>query len=499
MDFAILIGAAVLLLAIGAATFSSRLGLPSLLLFLALGMVLGDAGVGIRFSDAGLAHNLGFAALVLILAEGGLTTSWPTIRPVFVPAAVLATVGIGVSIAAVAIFVHLVVGLGWAEAVLLGAILSPTDSAAVFSVLRKVPIPARIGAVLEGESGLNDAPTVILVTVATGLTVGSEQHGGILDVAALFAVELIGGLLLGVAVGVLGIAIMRSVVLPTSSLTPLATMGWCIVSYGLGAWLHLSGFAAVYVASMLLGNASLAHRRATRSFFEGIAWVAQIGLFVMLGLLASPARLTWSTVLAALGVGLFLTFIARPLSVMATLTPFRFPWREQAFVSWAGLRGAVPVILCTIPMAGGVPAASRIFDVVFVFVIIFTLLQAPLLPPLARSLGLIDPNALSELDVESAPLEKINAELFYVKIPAGSRLRGVSISELRLPPGSLVSLIVRDGHSFAPGEADLLKAGDEVLVVTGAEQRGAVEERLRVVDRRGRLARWLDHTQPAEG
>lgn len=498
MDLALLIGAAVLLVAVGAATFSSRLGLPSLLLFLGLGLAMGDAGLGIRFSDASLAHNLGFAALVVILAEGGLTTQWSTIRKALGPASLLATVGIGVSVSVIAVFAHYVVGVDWAEAVMMGAILSPTDSAAVFSVLRKVPIPSRIGAILEGESGLNDAPTVILVTVAAGIASGQGEHTGMGQIAGVFALELFGGLAVGIAIGVLGVATMRSFALPSTSLTPLAAMGWCVLSYGLGSWVHVSGFAAVYVTSMLLGNGGLPHRRATRSFFEGIAWVAQIGLFVMLGLLASPGRLNWSTVAAAVGIGALVTLVARPLSVVACLTPFRVGPRAQAFVAWAGLRGAVPIILATVPMAAGLPAATRLFDIVFVFVIIFTFLQGPTLPLAARWLGLAEEQPASELEVEAAPLEKISAELLYVKVPQDSRLRGVSITELRLPARAVVSLIVRDGSGFAPVDADIVKTGDELLVVTPAVDRIAVEERLRQVDLEGRLAGWTRDVAAAD-
>lgn len=490
MDFAILIGAVVLLAAVGAAKIGSRLGLPSLLLFLGLGLLLGDSGLGIRFDDPALAHSLGFAALVIILGEGGFTTSWPTIRSVLAPAALLATVGVAVSVGVVATFAHFVIGLPWPASVLVGAILSPTDSAAVFSVLRGLPLPAKMGAVLEGESGLNDAPTVLLVTATASLAVGHGPEGGIPAVIGLIVVELVGGLAIGAAVGVLGVVALRSFALPSSSLFPLATLAWILLSYGLGTWLHMSGFAAVYVAALLLGNAALPHRRATVSFLEGLAWIAQIGLFVMLGLLASPHAITWQNAVESLIIGAVLTFVARPLAVFVCLAPFRVSPRAHVFVSWAGLRGAVPIILATIPMEMGYARAQLLFHVVLVLVVVFTLLQAPTLPWVARRLRLVTGNETSAIDIESAPLDKIRAELLHVRVPEGSKLRGVAVRELRLPRHAFVSVIIRDGDSAAPEPHDRLRDGDELLIVARSTDRPSVEARLRDIERHGRLARW---------
>jgi cell volume regulation protein A len=254
--------------------------------------------------------------------------------------------------------------------------------------------------------------------------------------------------------------------------------------------LHLSGFAAVYVCALVLGNAQLPHRIATRSFVEGIGWIAQIGLFVMLGLLASPNRIDADRVVDAVAGGLFLTLVARPLSVLATAVWFRLPAREQLFLSWAGLRGAVPIVLATIPLARGVAGAEFLFDVVLVFVLVFTAVQAPTLAPVARWLGLLDDESARDIDVEVAPLDQISADLLQVRIPPKSRLAGVEVGELRLPEDTVVSLIIRDGHPFYPERHERIKIGDELLVVTPAAQRERTEARLREVGRGGRLARW---------
>jgi cell volume regulation protein A len=380
IDAILLVGAAVLIAAIVAARVGSRVGLPSLLLFLGLGMVMGESGFGLQFEDADLAQALGFAALVIILAEGGLTTKWSDISSSLGLAGLLATVGVGVSIGLMALFGYFVLGLDFWLAVLLGAVTSPTDSAAVFSVLRNVPIPHRLRGALEAESGLNDAPTVLIVILASEAAIGHPPEGGLPGLLGLIVLELVGGLAVGVVLGWLGVQGMRRVALPSSGLYPLAALVWSVLAYGAAATLHLSGFAAVYAAALLLGNARLPHRIATRSFVEGTGWIAQIGLFVMLGLLASPGRIDLQRVLVALAAGLFLTLVARPLSVVASAVWFKVPIRKQVFLSWAGLRGAVPIVLATIPLAEGVGGAEFLFDVVLVFVIVFTVLQAPTLP-----------------------------------------------------------------------------------------------------------------------
>ncbi len=491
LDSALLIGAVVLLAAIAAARLGDRLGLPSLLLFLGLGLALGTV---FPFSDAQLSHDLGFAALVLILTEGGLTTRWGEIRGSLKIAGLLATLGVAVSVAAMTAFGLLVLRLDPTTALLLGAVTAPTDSAAVFSVLRRVPLPARVRSTLEAESGLNDAPIVLLVATATELALGQGPSDPI-EILVLIGVELALGVALGVLVGWVGVRVLRSVALPASGLYPLAAFGWALLAYGSGVWLHVSGFAAVYVCAMVLGNSDLPHRNATRSFAEGIGWISQIGLFVMLGLLATPGQMTGGEVLAGVVAGAFLTLVARPLSVWACAVWFRMPWREQAFVSWAGLRGAVPIIMATVPLAAGLPSASGLFDLVFVFVVVYTLLQAPTLGWAARYLGVAKEDELVDIEVEVAPLDRIQADFMQIRVPEGSHLHGVSIQELRLPPTTVVSLIIRDGEPFAPSGRDVIRRGDELLVVTPSRQRRAVEQRLRQVGRHGRLSRWIEQRE----
>lgn len=489
LDSILLVGAVVLMAAIVSARLGSRLGLPALLLFLGLGMVLGESGFGIMFDDAELAHSLGFAALVVILAEGGLTTRWKNIRDSMTIAGLLATAGTLISVALVALFAYFVLGLGVWTAVLLGAVCSPTDSAAVFSVLRHVPLPERVRGMLEAESGLNDAPTVLLVIAASQLALGHAPHGGPLGLVALMVGELVGGTVLGLVIGWLGVQLLRHVALPASGLYPLAALTWAVLAYGVASVSHTSGFAAVYVCSLILGNGQLPHRGATRSFVEGMGWIAQIGLFVMLGLLASPDHITLRSAVFGVLAGLFLTFVARPASVWLCTHWFKVPLNEQLFLSWAGLRGAVPIVLTTIPMASGVAGADVLFDIVLVFVVVFTCIQGPTLPWVARWLGLSS-GVPTDVEVESAALDRASAHLLQVRIPDGSHLHGVRVAELRLPPNVAVSLIIRGTRMFAPHGREQLHYGDELLIVTPSTSRDEVQERLRAVGQRGRLARW---------
>lgn len=489
LDQFLLLGSAVTLLAILAVRVSSRAGLPSLLIYLLMGVALGESGFGIPFEDAELAQALGFAALVLILAEGGVTTHWSDIRGSMRLGVALATIGVAISVTVVALAAHYVLGLSWELSVLLGACTSATDAAAVFSILRVVPLPKRLTGTLEAESGLNDAPTVVLVSL---ISTGAVADDGPFIVAGIIVFELVAGVLIGLAVGFGGAWLMRRAALPSSGLYPIAVLCLTLLAYGGGAAVHASGFAAVYVAALVLGNSELPHRAATRSFAEGVAWLAQIGLFVMLGLLLSPGRITLETVGLAIAAGLVLTLVARPLSVLASTLVQRMPPRELAFLSWAGLRGAVPIVFTTIPLAEGVEDAERLFDLVFVMVVIYTLLTGPTLPLVARLLKVARRSEPRDLDLEAAPLERIAADLLQITISPVSRLHGVEVGELRLPRGASVSMVIRDGETLVPERRTVLRRDDELLVVTPRKQRERTEQRLREVSARGRLAQWLE-------
>lgn len=486
LNLVLLIGTGVLIAAVAAVRLASGAGLPTLLIFLAIGMTLGESGLGLQFDDADLVQVLGTVALAVILAEGGFTTDWKVIRPVAPLAGVLATVGVGVSVLVTSSLAYWVLDVDVRTAILLGAVASSTDAAAVFAVLRRLPIRGRLRATLEAESGFNDPPVIILVTVVTSSAWADAGAGGIL---AEVAYQLVVGIGVGYAVARAGQWLLTRSALPASGLYPIATLSIAFLAFAVAGVAGASAIMAIYVAGLTLGNASLPHRATTASFAEGLAWLAQIGLFIMLGLLASPSRL-WDALPTALIVGGALTLVARPVSVALCATPFRVPWRDQAFISWAGLRGAVPIVLATIPMSVGLPGATRVFDVVFLLVVLFTLLQGPTLPWVARRLGADHGESPRELVVESAPLDEFGGTLLQFSVPTGSRLAGVEICELRLPSGASVALLLREKEISAPTASTTLRSGDHVLIAAPRAQREAIERRLAEISANGRLARW---------
>ncbi|OLF05428.1 K+/H+ antiporter [Actinophytocola xinjiangensis] len=479
--------AAVLLVAVLAVRVSVRLGFPSLLLFLAIGMLLGEGGVGIEFENAQLTESLGLAALVLILTEGGLTTRWPQVRTSLWPGILLSTVAVVVSVVITALALHWLLDLDWRMALLWGAVLAPTDAAAVFSVLRNVAVSRRLVGALELESGMNDAPAYIAVVLLAS--------GGTFTWASPFMVvyELIVGALIGLLLGRVAAMALRRAALPSTGLYPLATVAVAVLAFAGGSAIHASGLLAAYVCALVLGNSRLPHRSDTVSFAEGLGILSQIGLFVLLGLFMSPDRVLHA-VIPGLVAGAIVTFVARPVSVAVSVTPFGMPWREQLFLSWAGLRGAVPIVLAMIPLTEGMAGAQELVDAVFVLVIVLTVVQGSTLQLLARVLGLGGGARSEEVSVDAAPLDELGAVLLQVRIPPGSKMHGVYLTELRLPVGATVSLLVRGGHGHTPGPTTRLQEEDQLLVVATEQVRTQTERRIRAVDRAGRLARWKGET-----
>lgn len=489
LPLVLLVGSLVLLVAVAAVRLANKSGLPTLLIYLAIGVALGESGLGISFSNDNLTQVLGYAALVLILIEGGLTTEWGSIRASVAPAMLLSTLGVLVSVGVVGSLTHWFLDLGWQTSLLLGAIVSSTDAAAVFSVLRKVPLPRRLTGVLEAESGFNDAPVVLLVVALAGEVVPGGEHQGIAELAAMAAFELIGGAIIGLAVGYVLGAMSQRIAPGSSGLFAIGVVAGGVFAYAAAATVHTSGFIATYLAALVLGNMNIPHRQAVRGFGQAMGWLAQIGLFVLLGLLASPSRLV-DQLVPAIVVGSVLLLLARPASVLVSMTPFGFSWREQLFLSWAGLRGAVPVVLATVPLTLGAANMRWIFDLVFVLVIVFTLVQAPTLPFVAKALGIDEQAHTVELEVENTPLTDLGADMLQVKVGPTSQLVGVRVYELRLPDGANVTLIVNEERGYVPNERSVLRAGDQLLIVTKESVRSLTAQRIRDVSAGGRLAGW---------
>ncbi|HEX2143557.1 MAG TPA: potassium/proton antiporter [Glycomyces sp.] len=485
----VLIGCVTVLASIAAIRATRRLGLPALLVFLAAGMVLGEDGVGIPFEDFEVAQVLGTFALALILIEGGLTTRWRAISGQLAPASSLATLGVGVSVTVTALGAHYLLGFGWQASLVIGAVVASTDAAAVFSELRGVGLPKRLSGTLEAESGFNDAPTVILVLAFAS----ADGIPNTLELLANLVWQLTAGSLIGLAIGFGGAWLLRRLALPVSGLYPLAVFSLGMAAFATAGALQSSSFIAAYLAALVLGNSHLPHRAATQSFATGLGWMAQLGMFVMLGMLATPTNLLHAIV-PGLVLGAVLTLVARPLSVVLSLFPFKFTFKEQALLSWAGLRGAVPIVLAAIPHAERLPGAQPLWDIVFVLVVVFTLLQGPTLQWVARRLGLAGTESAQEVEIEAAPLDAVDGEVLTITVQKGSGLAGIRIFELRLPEGSAIAGVARGDKLFVPANADRLRSKDQLIVVTTPKLREATEQRLTALARAGRLARWLGET-----
>ena len=449
---------------------SQRIGIPIALLFLAVGMIAGSEGIGgIAFDDYNLAFRLGSAALALILFDGGLNTPVGALRRVWAPAITLATAGVVLTAILIAVPAHLW-GLGWPEALLLGAVVSSTDAAAVFAVLRAsgIQLKRRVGLTLEVESGLNDPVAVILTTMlAHNLLDPGALAGGL--VATEVALQLLVGLGVGVAAGYGGRYLLSRLQLVTGGLYPALTLGLALLAFGVATLLRGSGFLAVYLAGLILGNGPLPYRSGLLRVHDALAWLAQIGMFLVLGLLVYPSRLL---PVAALGLtlALLLAIVARPLTVALCLAPFRYPRHETLFIGWVGLRGAVPIVLALYPVLAGAPEGRVIFDLVFFIVVVNAIVPGGTVAWAARRLGLEAPEVPAPqavLAIESRLPLKGELHSFY--IDEALVVAGVPLAELDFPEGASVALIVRGDRLIAPKGSTVLLPGDHVYVIADEE------------------------------
>ncbi len=455
---------------------SARLGLPVALLFLLVGVLAGSEGLGhISFEDYHFTFRVGTTALVLILFDGGLNTSFSAAREVLAPAALLATVGVLATAGLVAVAAH-ALGLDWPAALLLGAIVSSTDAAAVFSVLTATGtrLRRRVGLTLEVESGLNDPMAVILTTALTASLVSARK----LTATALaidVAIEMALGAVLGYAIARFGRWALTRVRLPAAGLYPAFTLAIACLSFGVTTLLHGSGFLAVYVTGMTLGSGALPHAVGVRRVHDALAWLSQVLMFLLLGLLVFPTRVLQSAGMG-LAIALFLAIVGRPLVVALCLAPFRYRWRDSAYVGWVGLRGAVPIVLATIPVMANVPGARQLFDLVFVIVLVGALVPGATVPWVTRLLRVESgapppPKASIEIDARAPRGDELRAYF----INSHLAVAGAQLSEIPFPEGAAVSMIERAGALIAPSGSTRITAGDYVYVIAAAEHRALVE------------------------
>lgn len=466
MDEVVFFAAALLILGILVVGLSDRLRLPAALLSLGIGMLFGSDGLGlVNVDDYALVRNLSVVALIIILFEGGLTTKPTALRESGPPGFALSTVGVLVTGGITAVGVELVFGLGWQTSMLMGAVVASTDAAVVFDLVRRAPLPRRIAGILEVESGAND-PFAIVLTI--GLLSSLEGvEAGVSDWLWFGFWQLTGGLMVGLAVGfasrwILGLH-LRSV-----GLYPIVATGLAGLAYGTAALLSASGFLAVYVAGLVIGATVPRRRRVIRSFHASLANGADIGLFLLLGLLVFPAQLP-AVALQALAVSAVLVLVARPVAVVLSLLPFRMPWQEQAILSWAGLRGAVPIVLATFPATAGIADGQTIFNVVFFVVLTSTLIQGTTTVPLVRRLGLATEAPAWQSVAEALPVDIADIDLIEVEVTPDLAIASKPLRDHPLGSGMLVIAVLREGETVVPTGDTIMRPGD-ILVLSVDEQ-----------------------------
>lgn len=473
----ILIAAAILLIiSVAASKVSDRFGIPALIIFLAIGMLAGSDGIGgIYFDNAELAQYLGTVALVIILFSGGLDTDFSKIKSVKFEGLSLATVGVIGTALLLGVFSHLILHISLMEGILLGAIVSSTDAAAVFSVLRSqgTHLKGKLQPLLELESGSNDPMAVFLTIGIAQLILAPERS--FLTLVPLLLLQMVVGALTGILLGRASVWLMNRIKLHSSGLYPVLLIGICILIYSATTLVEGSGFLAVYLAGLMMSREDFVHKRSVIGFFDGIAWLMQIGMFLVLGLLVFPSRMVhyW---LPALLISAFLIFVARPVSVFLSLLPFRIPWRSKLFVAWVGLRGAVPIILAIYPRTMGLPNSDLYFNIVFFVVLTSVLLQGTSLPFAARFLKV---DAPPPPDHRYPIMETSGHEwpgvLHEIQVPQDSWTIGKAIYELHLPAAYLVVLIRRGKEFVIPNGSVILQPGDRLLGLSRPETHTQVE------------------------
>lgn len=448
---------------LGSRAFERR-GIPIVLLFLILGVLGGSEGVGgIPFDDYSVAFRLGTIALVLILLDGGLNTSVRSIRSTLGPSVTLATLGVVGTAALFAVCARLL-GLTWTEAVLVGAIVSSTDAAAVFAVLRggRLRLKPRVQSTVEVESCLNDPLAVILTAAAVAWATSGAAPGWSLFYE--IPKQLVIGSCVGAGLGWASAVLLRWSGVTTIGLLPVVTLGSAFASFGLATVLDGSGFLAVFVTGVLLGQGHVPYRRSVTRVHDSLAWLAQVSMFLMLGLLVFPSRLL-PVAGVGLVLGLVLAFIARPVVTIACLLPFRFPIRDMMFLGWTGLRGAVPIILATFPVMAGVPGGERIFNIVFFIVVVSTLVPGATIRAAARVLKVGEPSpAAPEASIEMLSLRPLSGEVRVYPIRADVAVRDAALRDVQLPESASVVMIVRGGEVIAARGNTVIREGDHAYV-----------------------------------
>lgn len=477
VDQILFIGAILLLLGVASSKFSSRLGLPVLVLFLVVGMLAGSDGIGgIEFNDYKISNGIGTLALALILFDGGLRTTTSALRVTLGPSMLLATVGVLITAFVTGVAASWILGISLLQGLLLGSIISSTDAAAVFAVMRSkgVRLPEKLSSTVEVESASNDPMAVILTVGLIAILQERMEIGP--EILTFFLRQMGIGAIVGLIVGRGAIYLLNRIQLEAAGLYPILATAAGLLSYGLAAVLGGSGFLAVYVTGIMIGNARVVFKQGIFHFHDGMAWLSQIVMFVLLGLLSDPSRL-----IDVAGHGLLiaavLIFLARPIAVFLLLTPFRYTPRELAMVSWVGLKGSVPIILGTYPLMAGLPGGRIIFDMTFFVVFVSATFQGWSLAPVARWLGLqLPPRPEPPATLEISTLQHIDGDIVEYTVSTDSAAAGRKLRDLEFPETAVVAMIVRGQNIIPPRGRTRVEAGDHVFIVLRPEARPLVDD-----------------------
>jgi potassium/hydrogen antiporter len=471
----LLIGSILLLISVIAGKTIRRLGVPTLIFFLVVGMLAGSEGIGgIYFDNAALAQFIGIVALNFILFSGGLDTHWQSIKPILWKGVALSTIGVFLTALSVGVFVHYAFGFTLAEGMLLGSIISATDVAAVFSILRSkgIGLKGYLRPVLELESGSND-PMAYFLTISLTAIVSSGSTNYAELIPHFFKEFILGGAI-GFVMGKASVWLINRIQLETEGLYPVLSLGLAIFTYSFTDFLGGNGFLAIYLCAVIMGNSNMVKRRSLIKFYDGQAWLMQIILFLTLGLLAFPSR-----IIPLIGMGLlisaFLIFIARPIGVFASLSLFKSNIRSKLFVSWVGLRGSVPIVFATYPLLAGIPKADLIFNLVFFISVTSVLLQGTTLSYVAKILHVALPEkARRRRDFDFEAGDNIRSEMEEVTLPANSVAVGRRIVELNIPSTIAILAVKRNDVFITPNGSTKLLAGDKLHVL--AEDKESLAE-----------------------
>lgn len=476
-EYILLVLSVLILISISLTKISENLGLPALILFLVVGMLAGSDGPGkIHFDNVYIAQYVGIIALIFILFSGGLETKWKDVKPVLYPAAILSTLGVFLTAVLMGLFIHYIIGLNLTESLLIGAIISSTDAAAVFSVLRAKGtfLKGKLKPLLELESGSND-PAAILLTV---MLIQLIKQGDVtfFGIISFLFLQIVLGSLIGYGGGKILAASFNKFKFSYPSLYPVYSIASAVFIYASAAAIGSSGIIAVYIAALVVGNSEFIQKKSIIRFFDGLALLGQIVMFLTLGLLVFPSQLY-----NVIGIGLLLSavliFFARPLSVFIALIFHKFSINEKLFISWVGLRGAVPVILATFPLAAGLEIGPYIFNLIFFITITSALVQGWSIPLAAKLLKVKGKSEIySKLPIEMTDSVKTNNELLDLIIPPNSAVAGRSLAELNLPPESLITVIYRDNDYIVPSGGSVLEEGDTILVLVNKDNIDAVKK-----------------------